>query len=110
MKLNEIIEKTGFTLSTKNMSTDVEVNGVYCGDLLSWVMGRGEPEQAWITVQVHPNVIAVALLREFSCVIIADGAFVTEDLIRKAEDEQLIILESSLPVYETAQKLNALGL
>lgn len=110
MKVSELIEKTGFRLSTANLSTDVEACGVYCGDLLSWVMGRGEPEQAWITVQVHNNVIAVALLREFSCVIIADGAFVTEDLIRKAEAEQLLILESSLPVYETAQKLNAIGL
>ena len=34
----------------------------------------------------------------------------SEDLIQKAEDEQLVLIESNLPVYETAQKLNALGL
>ena len=110
MKISELIEKTGFSLATRNLETEAEVTGVYCGDLLSWVMGRGEPGQAWITVQVHNNVIAVALLREFSCVIIADGAMVSEDLIQKAEDEQLVLIESNLPVYETAQKLNPLGL
>lgn len=110
MTIKELIEKTGWKLSTPSLSTDAQVNGAYCGDLLSWVMGNGEPEQAWITVQVHANVIAVALLREFSCVIVADGANVTEDFAAKAAAEELVVLESGLPVYESAKKLVELGI
>ncbi|MBR2811340.1 MAG: hypothetical protein IKD69_08170 [Solobacterium sp.] len=110
MKIAELVEKTGWKLATPNLDTSAEVNGAYCGDLLSWVMGNGEPGQAWITVQVHANVIAVALLREFSCVIVADGANVTADFAAKAEAEELVVLESGIPVFESAKKLVELGL
>lgn len=110
MTIAELLEKTGWKLSTPQLDTSIEVSGAYCGDLLSWVMGNGEPGQAWITVQVHANVIAVALLREFSCIIIADGANVTEEFAAKAAAEELIIIESDLPVYESAKKLVELGI
>ncbi len=110
MTINELIEKTGWKLATTQLDTSIEVSGAYCGDLLSWVMGNGEPGQAWITVQVHPNVIAVALLREFSCVIVADGANVTDEMVQKSTDEQLVMLESGIPAYETAKVLAALGI
>lgn len=110
MTIKELIEKTGWKLSTPTLDTGIEINGAYCGDLLSWVMGNGEPQQAWITVQVHANVIAVALLREFSCLIIADGANVTEDFAAKAAAEELVVLESGIPVYESAKKLVELGI
>jgi hypothetical protein len=110
MTVRELIERTGWKLSTPSLNTDVQVEGAYCGDLLSWVMGNGEPQQAWITVQVHANVIAVALLREFSCLIVADGANVTDEFAEKAAAEELIVLESDLPVYESAKKLVELGI
>ena len=87
-----------------------QICGAFCGDLLSWVMGNGEPDQAWITVQVHMNVIGVAVLREFSCIVIADGANVPEDVLARAEEEGLPLLESGAPVYATAKKLAELGI
>jgi hypothetical protein len=110
MTVKELIEKTGWKLSTPSLDTEIPVDGAYCGDLLSWVMGNGEPQQAWITVQVHANVIAVALLREFSCLIVADGANVTPEFADKAAAEELVVIESNLPVYESAKKLVELGL
>ena len=110
MTITELIEKTGWKLSTPSLSTDIEIKGAYCGDLLSWVMGNGEPQQAWITVQVHANVIAVALLREFSCIIVADDANVTEEFAAKAAAEELVVLESDMPVFESAKKLVELGI
>jgi serine kinase of HPr protein (carbohydrate metabolism regulator) len=49
-------------------------------------------------------------LREFSCVIVADNAVVTEEFTKKAADEGLVILESKMPSYETAVKLHELGI
>ncbi|MDR1795320.1 MAG: hypothetical protein LBR25_08000 [Erysipelotrichaceae bacterium] len=107
MRLSELIEKSGFTL--KNNLYDKEVEGVFAGDLLSWVMGHSLPGQAWISIQVHLNVVAVALLREFSCLIIAQDAIIPSEMIDKANEEQLTILASHLPVFETAKKLVELG-
>ena len=110
MKVNELIEKTGWKCLNHPADLSKDVSGVFCGDLLSWVMGKGQPEQAWITVQVHINSVAVAVLREFSCIIFADEAAVTEEIIRKADEENLPLIASALPAYETAVKLMELGL
>ena len=107
MKVSEMIDKTGF--KTVVPGEDREVHGVYCGDLLSWVMGNGQPEQAWITVQSHLNVIAVAVLREFSCIVLAENAEFPEEVIERAKNEGLTLLYSDLPVYETAVRLFKAG-
>ena len=110
MTINELINETGWTLLTEGVNTDIEIKGAYSGDLLSWVMGNGEPEQAWITVQVHMNIIAVAKLREFSAVLVADGAMPDEEVLAKATEENLPMIATNLPAYETACKLAALGI
>ncbi len=109
MKISDLVARTGWNVLAGDPEQAPEVTGVYCGDLLSWVMGNGEPQQAWITVQVHMNVVAVAMLREFACVIIADGAMAGEEMLARAAEEGLVILASDLPVYETAMKLAEAG-
>lgn len=50
-----------------------EIEGVYIGDLLSWVMGRARENDAWITIMSNSNIIAVATLADVSCIILAEG-------------------------------------
>ena len=85
-----------------------EVQGVYIGDLLSWVMGRAGADHAWITIMSNVNVIAVASLADTACVILAEGVTLEESLIRTAQDKNVNILRSDLPAYETAIKLSEL--
>ena len=54
--------------------------------------------------------IAVASLREFSCVILADGAKWPADVIAKAEEEQIPLLECEAPAFEIARTLVSLGI
>ena len=49
------------------------VCGGYAGDLLSWVMGNVEADHIWITIMTNANVIAVALLRDVSAVLLSEG-------------------------------------
>ena len=85
-----------------------EINGVYIGDLLSWVMGRAQMDNAWITIMSNVNVIAVASLSDTSCVILAEGVNMTDDLLQTAEAKDVNVLRSELPIYETAVKLAGL--
>lgn len=109
MKVNELIEKTGWKNISTEASSNSEITGVYVGDLLSWVMGKGEHGQAWITVQSHLNVIAVAVLLEFSCVIVADEVTVPEEVLQKAMEENLAILVADCSSFECARKLIEFG-
>ena len=51
---------------------DREVTGGYAGDLLSWVMGRAQSGDAWITIMSNNNIIAVATLTDAALVILAE--------------------------------------
>ena len=84
------------------------IDGVYIGDLLSWVMGRASQDNAWITIMSNINVIAVATLADTSCVILAENVDLPEDVRSQAEAKDVNVLRSPLPIYETAVKLRDL--
>ncbi|MEG2420720.1 MAG: hypothetical protein RSB55_04150 [Oscillospiraceae bacterium] len=82
--------------------TGCAVTGCYCGDLLSWVMGRANPADAWITIMSSRNVAAVASLAELSCVILAEGVQPDSDLLDAAREKGITLLGSTASVYELA--------
>lgn len=84
-----------------------EISGVYIGDLLSWVMGRAECDNAWITIMSNVNVIAVATLADVSCVILAEGVTLDEEILKTAKEKEVNVLASALPIYETAIELSS---
>ena len=81
---------------------DREINGVYIGDLLSWVMGRAQADNAWITIMSNINIFAVASLADTACIILAEGVEVAQDVIDTANQKGVNILSSSEPAYEIA--------
>ena len=84
---------------------DREISGCYMGDLLSWVMGRAEADNAWITIMTNQNVIAVASLADISAVILAEGVIPEEDIVTLAKNKGVNLLSSKAPAYETATLL-----
>ena len=84
---------------------DREIDGVYIGDLLSWVMGRAECNNAWITIMSNINVIAVATLVDVSCVILAEGVAPDDEFIKTANSKGVNVLSTDLPIYGAAVRL-----
>ena len=95
---------------TPDLPMDKEVSCGYTCDLLSWVMAHGKQGMAWITVQTHMNVIAVAVLMEMSCVIVPEGIHMEEASVAKAAEEGVVVLESPLTAYELCGLMNSAGL
>ena len=85
--------------------SDREVSGAYVGDLLSWVMGRAQEDNAWITIMSNINVVAVASLSDVACVILAEGVTFDDELANTANQKGINVLKSALPAFETAEKL-----
>ena len=85
-----------------------EINGVYIGDLLSWVMGRAQEDNAWITIMSNINVIAVASLADTSCVILAEGVTLDDEVKTVAEQKGINVLTTEMPAYECALALSEL--
>ena len=77
-----------------------EITGWYAGDLLSWVMGRAESGNVWVTIMTNLNVIAVAQLTDVACVIFAEDVDVEPAVIAKAEAQGINLYRSSLSTYD----------
>ena len=82
-----------------------KITGVYIGDLLSWVMGRAESGDAWITIMSNINVVAVATLADVACVILAEGVTLSEDVRATAAQKGVNIYSSPQKAYELAVAL-----
>ena len=84
-----------------------EVSGAYCGDLLSWVMGRAPEGSAWLTIMSNVNVAAVAVMADISCVIICEGEKPDRELYDRALSENISLFGSHSSVFEIAGQLYA---
>lgn len=100
--------KTGKFTSITLPQGEREINGAYIGDLLSWVMGKAQTDNAWITIMSNINVAAVATLTDVSCVILSEGVQMESDVIKTAEEKGINVLSTALPAYEAALTLREL--
>lgn len=100
MKVKELADKLGLKILAGESGMDREIEGGYTGDLLSWVMSHASKGNLWITVQIHPNIIAVAVLLEMSCIIIPESIAVEQATLAKAEAEGIPILQSSAHAFD----------
>ena len=77
-----------------------KVIGGYVGDLLSWVMGRAQEGDAWITVMGNVNAIAVAVLTDAACIILSEGSPLDDDAHKKAEIQGVTVLHSGKSSFD----------
>ena len=97
------------TLSIFHLSEpDRAVAGGYCGDLLSWVMGKAPADGAWMTIMSNVNVAAVAALTDVACVILTEGVKPDAPLLAKAQTQGINLLGPGLSAYECALSLGSL--
>jgi len=109
MTVRDIVNITGCTVLAAKDKLDKEVMDGYVCDLLSWVMAHAKPGMFWITVQTHINVIAVATLMDLACVIIPENIEVSQDTLRKAEEEGIPVLLSEKTAFELCGMLHQFG-
>lgn len=106
MKLRELADLLQMKVLTDGKGLDRDVEGVYIGDLLSWVMSHANKGDLWITVHTHLNIVAVAVLVDLACIVIPEDLQVEEATILKANEEGVVILSSGKTSYQIAVEVN----
>ena len=104
MKVCEIAQKMSLKPLAEADSSR-EVTGVYIGDLLSWVMGRANSGDAWITIMSNINIVAVASLADVACIILAEGVAPDENVCATAQQKGINIYTSDKTAYMLAAAL-----
>jgi hypothetical protein len=110
MKLKEIVEKMNLEVRVTINNLDTEVNNGYVSDLLSDVLANSEENDLWITLQIHPNIVAIASMKGLSGIVIINGREPEEETVKKAEEKGVSIMVSRMTAFELSGRLYALGL
>ena len=85
-----------------------EITGGYAGDLLSWVMGRGQDGDCWFTIMSNMNVIAVAQLLDVACVVFTEGVVPDAAVINAAKLHDINLIKTDDPTYAACVRLGGL--
>ena len=110
MTIQELLPHIEGELLSPGIDPHRPVSCGYACDLRSWVMAHGKRDMAWITVQTHLNVIAVASLAEMSCVILPESIRMEEGPLMKARQEGIAVIASRLCAYELCARMSQLGI
>ncbi len=108
MKVSELAALTEAAFLTA-VPDDKEVTCGYTCDLLSWVMAHGDEGMAWVTVQTHMNVVAVAVLADMACIVLPENVKMEGEALDKALSEGMAVLSSPLTAYEICGRLAGAG-
>ena len=108
MKIEEIVNKLGLQVITPG-DIGQEVTGGYAADLLSCVMAKAKAGNVWVTLQAHPNVVAVASLLNLAAVIVSEGMKPDIETVERAQDNGVTLLGSPQTTFAVVGQLSKLG-
>ena len=82
-----------------------QTDGVYVGDLLSWVMGRASEGDAWVTIMSNVNIVAVSTLADPACIVLSEGVAPDDDTLVRAKEQGINILTTSLDTFDACVRI-----
>jgi len=109
MTLEEIRRQLNLEVRTAPGKLGTRVTGGYASDLLSCVMAKAQAGFVWVTLQSHPNIVAVASLINLAGIIVTEGMAPDAATIEKAEEEGIPILTTELTTFTVVGRLFGLG-
>jgi len=103
-------------LKLENLTPEAEprqpltVSRGYSSDLLSDVLAHAPAGGMLVTIQIHLNVVAVAVHADLRAVIFGNGMIPEEPVRKKAVEEGLLLYSTKESTFDIVGKLYALGL
>ena len=71
-------------------------------------MGRAQSDDAWVTIMTNVNIVAVAMLADVSCVIVAENAEIDNDVVEKATEKGINLYMSDKTIYQLCVEISKL--
>lgn len=82
-----------------------------CGsDFMSDVLAYVKDQSILLTGLVNPQVIRTAHAMDMKCIIFVRGKHPTQEMLELAEEHNMVLMDSDLPMYIACGKLYAGGL
>jgi len=110
MKLREIIETLQATVVVNGHDQEMEVKRGCGSDLMSDVLHRLKPNALLLTGLTTPQSVYTAEMADLSVVCYVRGKTPDAEAVRLAEERGLVLLCTTLPLFESCGRLYAKGL
>ena len=110
MTIRSIAETLSLQILCSEGNLDRDVEGGYASDMLSCVMAGAQQGNIWVTLLTHLNVIAVAVLLEIPAIVVTENSSVDATVLKKAEEEGIVVLHTTEDTYTVVGKLYELGI
>ena len=110
MRLSDIVDELDLEVICCPDGLDREVRSGYASDLMSDVIAHADEDALWITLQIHANVPAVAVMKGLAAVVLTGGRRPETDAAEKARDQGVPILSTSLDSFQLVGRLYEMGI
>ncbi len=82
-----------------------EISTGYCGDFLSFVMGKAPANCAWFTVMTNLNIVAVGSLADVAVIVVCENnGQIEQDVIERAKQQNLSIVSTNLDIFTAVMR------
>src|SRR3972149_50682 len=89
MNLKDLAERLGWELRTRNVPVEAQVKTGYASDLLSDGLANSIEGDRGVTRQTHLNIVAMAVMRALSGILISSGAEPDPETLEKAAEKMV---------------------
>jgi hypothetical protein len=72
------------------------------------LLANGEDEDVWITLQIHPNIVAIAGMKGLAGIVLINSREPQEETIARAKEENIPIMVSEMTAFEFSGRLYAM--
>jgi len=110
MKLREIIETLQATVVVNDHDQEMVVERACGSDLMSDVLSKLKPKALLLTGLTTPQSVYTAEMADLSVVCYVRGKKPDAETVRLADERGLVLLCTSLPMYESCGRLYRRGL
>jgi hypothetical protein len=109
MTLSDLAARLDLKVYTAGPPLERPVLGGYASDLLSDVIGHGRKGDVWVTMQVHPNIVAVAVLKDLAGIVLVNGREPAPETLEQAVREKVPLLGARSGAFDLVGRLYGLG-
>jgi len=110
MKLREIIETLQATIVVNGHDPEMVVERACGSDLMSDVLSRLKPNSLLLTGLATPQSVYTAEIADLRVVCYVRGKKPDAETVRLAEERGLVLLSTTLPMFESCGRLYREGL
>ena len=110
MTVKDVVEILGAEVITDSPNLDTEVRTACGSDMMSDVLAFVKDQSVLLTGLLNPQVVRTAEMMDMHCIIFVRGKEPSDEVIKLAEEKEIVLLKSKYRMFTACGMLYSHGL